>query len=134
MHLGRWLTEALVSVVLAAGCAANSSPRAPSDGVPAAHMAPSTLEGQDRIRPNCEKEWPDDWSAIALCVRTGTEGFQEVKRFVESHHVRLGDGTPEAKIVDKCLRDWPDNHGQPSWPAIALCVRQQWAGYKELNP
>lgn len=101
---------------------------------PVAPASASVLAGEDEIRPDCEEEWSDNWSGVALCVRMGTEGFREVQRFVDEHRIREGDTTPEAKILSQCFREWRDNNGNPNWSGVSLCTRMQWDGYKELNP
>lgn len=124
---------AIVSIVLS-GCATTSNGDTGKDDLAAQPIGTGVLAGEDKIRPSCEKEWADDWSTIALCVRTQARGFREVQRFVEEHSIRDGVTTPQAKIFAKCSREWRTSHGHPDWSAIALCVRTQWAGYTELNP
>jgi hypothetical protein len=84
------------------------------------------LAGEDKIRPP-EEEWAGDWSAIAICVRTDTQGW-EVQRFVESTN-RDGDTTPQAKTSPSVpVNGEPATATRPS--AIALCVRMQWPGIR----
>jgi hypothetical protein len=117
-----------IATVTLSGCATDSYEGAKKD-----EPVTSALAGEYKIRPNCEKERPDDYSGIALCVRMQTRGLQEVQGFIEEHNIRDGDTTPEAKILAKCSRE-RQTRDHPDWSGIALCVRMQWRGYKELNP
>jgi hypothetical protein len=117
----RAVAVAIASIVLT-GCATAAKP-----------SATGVLAGEDKIRPACEEEWPGDWSMIASCVRTETQGFRAVQGFVDVHSIRDSSTTPQAKILAKCSREWR-THGHPNWSMIASCVRTQWAGYRELNP
>jgi len=129
----RAVVVAIVTIALT-GCATYSYDDARKDDPTAAPVATSTLAGEDNIRPHCEEEWSDDWSAIAFCVKTRTRGFREVQQFLEEHNIRDGDATPEAKIFTNCSRKWRNSYGHPDWFAIAFCIKRQWAGYRQLNP
>ncbi|HKV76578.1 MAG TPA: hypothetical protein VJP02_00465 [Candidatus Sulfotelmatobacter sp.] len=122
------MVVAIITIALS-GCATD-----PYDGAQKGEPVTNALAGKDKIiRSTCEKEWVDDYPAIAFCVRTQTRGLREVQGFVEEHNIRDGDTTPEAKIFAKCSREW-QSRGNPDWTATAFCLRTQWRGYKELNP
>ena len=125
---------AAIATIALSGCATYSYEDAQKDDLAATPIATSALAGEDKIRPNCEEEWPGDWSAIAFCVKRQTRGFREVQGFLEEHNIRDGDTTPEAKIFADCSREWRRSHGRPNWPMLAACFERQLAGYRQLNP
>ena len=124
---------ALLATIALSSCATHSHEGNRNEDLSATPTPTVALDGEDRIRPNCEEEWSGDWSAIARCVEMRTEGYREVQRFVEQHDIRDGGATPEADILAECSREWRNTYGHPDWSAIALCVEMRSEGYREVQ-
>jgi hypothetical protein len=76
------------------------------------------------IRRHCEREWPEDFSMRAYCMRQQREAILELQR----------GGPPDLpdvafrSIRDKCALEWPDDYSMRLY-----CEQQQIQGYREIS-
>jgi hypothetical protein len=124
---------ALFAMLALSSCATSSPEGHRSEPLSATPRRTVALDGEDKIRPNCEDEWSGDWSAIAFCVESRTEGYRDVQRFVEQHDIRDGGGAPEASILAECSREWRSRYHAPDWSTIAFCVESRTEGYRDVQ-